>query len=195
MDRHGKRAAALSLLVLVSLVAALARAGDLEPPGPPGPTMKTLEEIPGSWHRILPSGDGEPDGCNSSRFKCVMNDEAVLDLETGLVWQRHVSTSWQLGKYQSCSYGTLAGTRSFRKPTLGELLSLRVDAGSGEVALPAGHPFTGVEAVRYWTTTGKEGIPTENGYYWTISFDGGSLAPELKIDLDGHRVWCVRGSE
>src|SRR3990172_12675857 len=44
------------------------------------------------WDKVLDSTNGNEEGCNSDRFKCIMptdNDpagEAVLDMETGLVW-------------------------------------------------------------------------------------------------------------
>ena len=56
---------------------------------PPVPDSKTL-----------PANDGGPDGCDSSRFKCVMEGEAVLDKQTGIIWTKNAShanktISWQ----------------------------------------------------------------------------------------------------
>lgn len=47
-------------------------AGTLDPPGPPAPTMRSLEQVTPSWDRVLPANNGGVDGCNSSRFTCVM---------------------------------------------------------------------------------------------------------------------------
>jgi len=88
-------AATLGLLVVAALSGVI-DAGPLDPPGAPAPTGKTLEEIPGSWSRTLPANDGSPGGpfptppagCNSTRFQCVFENQAVLDRETGLVWER-----------------------------------------------------------------------------------------------------------
>lgn len=44
--------------------------------------------LPPTWDKLLDSTNGDEDGCNSDRFICVMGDRAVLDNETGLVWDR-----------------------------------------------------------------------------------------------------------
>src|SRR5688500_8122634 len=46
--------------------------GSQGPQGEPGPTA------PG-WDTTLPADDGGADGCNSSRFTCVLDDMAVRD--------------------------------------------------------------------------------------------------------------------
>jgi hypothetical protein len=61
--------AALGLFV-VAAMAGVATSGPLDPPGPVGSTMKTLEEIPGSWSRHLSSSGADP--CDTQRFRCVL---------------------------------------------------------------------------------------------------------------------------
>ncbi len=79
-------------LLLALAVCPVVLAGDLDPSDPPGPTMKTMDQLPPVWSRILSANDG-PDVCHSSRFLCVMNgDYGVVDQETGLVWQKQPIT-------------------------------------------------------------------------------------------------------
>lgn len=118
-------------VVLICLAIAcfpgLVLAGDLDPAKAPGPTMKTLDEIPPTWSQILDSTDGDPTtGCGSSRFKCVLEGTAVLDLETGLVWERVPTTSSYNGYsvFSWCTGRITAGRAGYRLPRIEELMSL-----------------------------------------------------------------------
>jgi len=173
-------------------------AGDLEPSAPPGPTMKSLDEIVPTWSQIRDSTDGEPDGCNSSRFKCVLGDEAVLDMETGLVWQRTPSNDssqpWA-DAFGSCLHKVTGDRAGWRMPTGEEFLSL-VDHSSGtNQSLPASHPFTGIlEMTCYFSASTQVPDPTRA---WGFGCSGvnGSAGCGL-CDLaktQPKRIWCVRG--
>ena len=88
-----------------------------------------------SWDQTLPS---------STRFIVLsnMNSDAVLDRETGLVWERApdaTTLSWPLAQTQ-CVTKTVSNRRGWRLPTIQELQSL-VDPTQLNPTLPAGHPF------------------------------------------------------
>jgi hypothetical protein len=120
MRETGKRMATLLTLTLaLALLPPAAVAGNLEPSAPPGPTMKTLDDIPGSWSRTIPSND---------RFLSVIHSKIFLDRETGLVWSNHLmpGSSWQNAQFV-CFRQFYGGKMGWRLPSIEEITSLVVD--------------------------------------------------------------------
>ncbi len=127
-----------------------------------------------SWHQTLPSGE---------RFLPVMGDTAVLDRETGLVWERSPSntggrtyvSNW-IWAQQYCLDLKKGNRMGWRAPTINELASL------SDLSLPSGLPAGVFNNVRtseaYVSTTGRV----------TFYFDG-SRTEESEYG----NVWCVRG--
>ncbi len=191
-----------SALLIILCVPALTSAGDHEPSGPPGPTMKTLDEIPPTWSERLDSTNGSTNplfqGCDSSRFECVFSSgspvptpQAVLDKETGLVWERSPDNGFGSWAYavQSCHAVEVGGRWGWRLPTIEELSSLLVSSQPAPT-LPEGSPFYDVQlsGQGYWTQTTHSGEDTDA---WYISFELG--APNVQSKLSNDFVWCVRG--
>jgi hypothetical protein len=183
-----QRKSILVLAVMVAFVATglflpgLVEAGDLEPSAAPGPTMKTLDQIPPTWSQILPAVE---------RFELVMGDVAVLDKETGLVWALNaniagVTKTW-LDAMNYCLNLSIGDRKGWRLPTVEELASL-VDPTHASPALPAGHPFTGVEADIYWSSTTYAGDST---FAWVVDMLRGLLGSTGKTSH--YYVWPVRG--
>jgi hypothetical protein len=149
MKKRGKIIVA-GVIMAFALLPCLSIAGPLEPPaiavdpsGNPVPTMKTLDEIPPAWSQKLRADDGDANGCNSSRFKCVLDNEAVLDKETGLVWERsprNYQGSWVVAKWQ-CWASNTGGREGWRLPTVSEIDSLKEYCAITDRILPCGHPF------------------------------------------------------
>jgi hypothetical protein len=189
-----KRFAWFGLLAVMALAVyvGIVRAGPLDPPGPVGSTMKTLDEIPGSWHRKLSATGSDP--CNTARFRCVLDNEAVLDLETGLVWERDAGgppDNWYFAHHYHCRGLDLGGRMGWRLPTLEELLTL-IDPSVAypAVSLPDGHPFANVSSAdRYWTASQDPANPL---LAVTVGFVSGSLIARDNIQ-DIEQFWCVRG--
>ena len=119
------------------------------------------------------------------------NDEAVLDKETGLVWQRSPDTEWQPYSVAAfrCILGPIGGRRGFRLPAVHELASL-VDPSRTDLALPPGHPFQNIVGTYYWSATTDAGDPTR---VWTLEFGVGG--PEPNFRSDSWRFWCVRSGQ
>jgi hypothetical protein len=183
------------VIIFITLIATglflpgLIGAGDMEPSDPPGPTMKTLDEIPPTWSQKLDSTNGDENGCGSDRFECVMGGAAVLDKETGLVWEQRAGATiynW----YSACSdcyQREVSNRKGWRLPTIDELTSL-VDRTGYPVKLPPGHPFSNVQGAVYWSSTT---VADYTAGAWRVSFNDGSLRSQHK-DYSAF-VWCVRG--
>jgi hypothetical protein len=189
-------------VAIVAMLASGVRGGPLDPPDPPGSTMKTLDDIPGSWSRALRADDGLPGpdpkaGCDSSRFECLEEfyNAVVLDRETGLVWYIEAGgapTSWLNAQHQCLNFpiGTTVnneGRRGFHLPTYEELTSL---ANANPPYLAFGHPFGVVTDDVYWTATS---VSTSNARVW--SFAAGAGSPNGAPKTDENYFWCVRGGQ
>jgi len=96
---------------------------------------------------------------SEDRFVLVLDDEAVLDRETGLVWQRNTGDTgynWEAAQ-NVCHHLEIGGRMGWRLPTIDELATL-IDRTQSPLTLPEGHPFTNVK-VFYWSSTAYVGDP------------------------------------
>ncbi|HSB68325.1 MAG TPA: DUF1566 domain-containing protein [Candidatus Methylomirabilis sp.] len=180
MKRSGVVLGAMVLLAVVGFSVTVL-AGNLDPPGAPAPTMKTLDQIPPTWSIKLQCDTSQ----NCPRFVVLADfaNEAVLDKETGLVWQRSLDTTtynWQ-GAQIYC-FGRSDGQRfGWRVPAMEELSSILP-------FLPAGHPFANIQASAYWSATT---LAQDDAQAWTMN--GTTKGWHAKTEV--YRVWCVRGGQ
>ena len=178
--------AAVFALLFAASMSGIVQGGALDPPGAPGSTMKSLDDVPPAWNQQLPATGG----CDSPRFDCVLADTAVLDRETGLVWQRDPQSSltvWD-ASIEACNDLFLGGRYGWQLPTFAEFASL-FDGSS--TALPAGHPFTvsaGDLSTSYWTASADSDLTTGAFALLPVNPSTGNGAKTL-----GLRRWCVRG--
>jgi len=201
VSRAGWIVAGALALALIASFAAEVRGGPLDPPGSPASTGRPIDELQGAWSRRLNSANGSagpfpPVGCNSDRFKCVMSTgapfaipAAVLDMETGLVWQRNpddATMTWYLAKL-ICHEAETGARRGWRLPTIDELNAL-ADADAVSPALPSGHPFVSPFGL-YWTSTEDN---FDDGSAWAVSV-AGSATNISEGKSDPALAWCVRG--
>jgi hypothetical protein len=145
-----------------------------------------------SWDRKIGKG----------RFQVLQefNKEAVLDRETGLVWERSPSMqtmAWPNARL-FCAQKAVGGRGGWRLPAFFELASL-VDPSVqtvGALRLPSGHPFLNVQADDYWSSTT---FVDEPGFVLMVGFHfiGGSDAPIFVTDANiggsPKFAWAVRG--
>jgi len=174
-------AAVLFSLALAVISSTAANAGSLTPPGAPAPTMRTMEELKPSWSKKIPA---------AQRFELVLDNAAVLDKETGLVWERSTSapTTWVIAQ-NVCTQAATGGRLGWRLPTVDELASL-VDLTQSNPALPSGHLFTSPNASYYWSSTTSAYGPD---YAWGVHFGSGGVSYSDKYG--NFYVRCVRGGQ
>ena len=147
-----------------------------------------------SWDQQIPA---------AQRFIMLSNwnNEAVLDRETGLVWERSPVSVLRTGWFDAisgCDGLIVANRLGWRLPSSQELTSL-IDPTQSSPALPAGSPFQGVVGIGslgslYWSAASTE---TDASFAKAVDFSNGSITSITKIPklpiLQGARFWCVRG--
>jgi hypothetical protein len=128
----------------------------------------------------------------SNRFLVLTNwnSEAVLDKETGLVWEKAPDATamiWSDAR-GACTARTIGNRKGWRLPSVFELASL-VHPLHTNPALPTGHPFVILAlSPMYWSATTNAEFST---VAWGVLLDQGLVSGGLK---DGPGLaWCVRG--
>jgi hypothetical protein len=131
----------------------------------------------------------------ATRFVVLLDwsSEAVLDRETGLVWEQAPQTtvaSWYAAR-SACTAKVTGNRKGWRLPSVHELASL-IDpsVAAPSPTLPAGHPFTIVQSTStvYWSATTNAAIATDA---WNLFFGSGGVSTINKST--SLQVWCVRG--
>ena len=143
----------IGLFMGVLMATGASWAGSVDPAagavdGSGGPQSTT--QIPPAWNQILPCDT--PTTCVRFELVDAMGGAAVLDKETGLVWEKvpHAgSRTWGF-HMQHCYTRKTGGVFGWRSPTIGELSSLLKTATNRP---PTGHPFTILPDTRYWSAT------------------------------------------
>jgi len=135
----------------------------------------------------------------ANRFVVLTNwgSAAVLDKETGLVWEKTPASAthnWSGARF-ACLNSTTGGRIGWRLPAVHELTSLIQPSGwigGGPTLLP-GHPFVNVQVNVYWSATGDADDPIVANPVdaWFVDFSNGFVSVRLKTIAS--YAWCVRG--
>jgi hypothetical protein len=144
---------------------------------------------PPSWDTTVKSA--------AARFKVlpVFKGEAVLDKETGLVWERSPDIGprdWNSAQF-FCMRRNVGNRRGWRLPTIQELVSLLDPSVTPPYgSLPTGHPFNDNADVDtgYWSANT---YAVDSTRAWISAFNGSGEGTRLKSGAG--RAWCVRGGQ
>ena len=134
----------------------------------------------------------------STRFIVLLNwnSEAVLDRETGLVWEKTPASIVDIRNWgdaqDTCNRKNIGNRFGWRLPTIQELATL-LDGSLSPPLLPAGHPFINVffNGSAYWSATTNVSAPS--GAWVLLPFAGSPFLSSPKSSA--HNYWCVRGGQ
>jgi prepilin-type processing-associated H-X9-DG protein len=169
----------------------------------PNPFKQILDKLNDVLEKLKNGGGGGAAGNYTSRWDTNNTSlrfttafpGAVLDNNTGLVWEQAPSTimpapTWTDARTQ-CLNKAIGGTRGWRLPSVVELASV-IDASPGAPIVSV--VFAGVQVgnVTYWSATTNAGVTsyTTNNTL-NVSFADGSVGVTPKGSASA--VWCVRG--
>lgn len=144
----------------------------------------------------------------AQRFATNAGATFALDRVSGLVWttatmspgpaacaDNGLNLTWQeaLDHVACLNTNAYLGRSDWRLPNRKELRSL-ADYSRGNPGLPAGHPFSDLDGLTYWTSTSDPSAPNEA---WTVSmFDGGIGGAVKTGQLAGTLpAWPVSGPD
>ncbi len=146
---------------------------------------QTAQPIP-AWDHVI---------AGAARFEVLRDfgNDAVLDHETGLVWERSPNTSatypyWLAAQY--CLNLSVGGRKGWRVPSIFELSTL-LDTKVAPPAplLPAEHPFRNVSKVLwFWSSTGDTNVTP---LQWGLETMTGTVLMYYPTTAGMH-AWCVR---
>ncbi|OQW30134.1 MAG: hypothetical protein A4E19_10580 [Nitrospira sp. SG-bin1] len=119
------------------------------------------------------------------------NNEAVLDKETGLVWElspQPTFVTWNQARV-TCVTRATGGQKGWRLPAPAEMRSLVGPAVDSPIPnIPPGHPFLNIQPTSYWTVVPEANQPSYARY---VDAFLGNVLSFMKIYT--YPVWCVRG--
>ena len=123
-----------------------------------------------------------------------MSSAAVLDRETGLVWEKTPDNAFRnwISARQFCVQKTVGNRMGWRLPSVSELSSLYNVGGSGFTGGLPGAPFVNGRS-GYWTGNGLVDFGTQLAFIvsFTIGLGDGAF---LQIANSEFSAWCVRGA-
>lgn len=177
--------------IIMAVTSPFVFAGSLEPSAPPASSMKSLDEVLPTWNQKL---------MGSERYELALAGDAVLDKETGLVWEqtpRPTQRQWSSAVEYCYNRGT-GGRAGWHLPTAPEMGSLF--DWDASLPLSSGHPFSVPDlnncagtVCQFWTATTVVDSAVQ-AYIVRIEVTSDTwyaARPEDKTTSLG--VWCVRG--